>query len=158
MPGLPPVDAVLVERALALFARHAGTDDDDAALEADMLDLAGEPMLARRLIDFLPEAFALLLMAHLAPRPELPRTFKAQDDAGTWHAFDWKSEPVFVTGLRQAQHIFHAGPRNVFQATANRSAMLGAVSKALNAGESLEGGQVQPPCMLGVPAELYGGD
>ena len=54
-----------------------------------------------------------------------------------------------------AQHTFHNGPRALMQNLADRSSLLSAINKALDAGGSLDGTTLGPPSFFGLPAALY---
>jgi hypothetical protein len=131
-------------------------------IELKVAALALEPILARRLIDVVPEAFGLILISHIenADKMELPTTFSAQNVHGDWETFSLKDEPIFVAGVLAAQAMFHNGPRLKFQTVTNRSGLLDSVNHALNAsGESgtscLVGSRLEGPKFLGIPAETY---
>lgn len=128
-------------------------------IEAAVLALAGgDAMLARRLIDVVPEAFGLVLVSHIegADSMQLPTTFSVQDAAGEWVEFPFQREPIFLAALLAAQHMFHNGPRLKFQTVTDRSALLNTVNNALNGGGSLEGSTLGGPSFLGIPAAAYG--
>lgn len=127
-------------------------------IEAQVLALAGEDaMLARRLIDVVPEGFGLVLVSHIqgAETMQLPTEFLAQDAAGEWVGFPFAHEPIFTAALLAAQAMFHNGPRLAFQTVTDRSALLSTVNNALNEGGSLEGATLGGPRFLGIPAVVY---
>jgi hypothetical protein len=126
----------------------------EAGHDAAATDLLGDELLARRAIDWLAEAFGLVLIQHSAAI-ELPRTFKALNCHGEWQEIPFNAEPVFGQALRLGTTIYHEGPRELFSKIALRSALLGVVNKALNSGVDLNGTKLSGPAMLGLQAEIY---
>ncbi len=127
-------------------------------IEAAVLALAdGDAMLARRLIDVVPEGFGLVLVSHVesAATLQLPTEFSVQDAAGDWVDIPLTREPVFVAALLAAQRMFHTGPRLKFETVTNRSGLLNAVNNALNDGQSLDGATLGGPRFEGIPAAVY---
>lgn len=143
-----------VERAVLVFGEG---DRNDERIEADMRALAGDAMTARRLVDVVPEAFGLLLIAHIPGCAEvtMPEGFRARDADGRWHEFRWGREPLFAQAAQIAARMFHEGPRARFQAIATRAAMVDAVNHTLNNESDLAGSTLGAPGFLGLPAELY---
>lgn len=146
------VDAVKVGEAIEVLARHASQSD---RVEAEMLALVGDDALARRLIDWIPEAFGAVLIGHMKLGISLPKTFTAKDSHGLWREFSFSAEPIFVKAVEAASVIYHEGPREVFVALAPSGSMVDAVNRALNAGADLSGASLAGPAMLGIPAETY---
>ncbi len=149
----------LVEAVIEILGDPDLSGDE---IELKVEALALEPILARRLIDVVPEAFGLILISHIenADKMELPTTFSAKDVNGDWKIFSFKEEPIFIAGVLAAQAMFHNGPRLKFQTVTNRSALLDSVNNALNAsglsGSScLVGSRLNGPRFLGIPAETY---
>jgi hypothetical protein len=144
----------LIYQAVKILGAQPDADD---ALEAQVRALVGDDLTVRRLADVVPEAFGLVLASHLpgAENMTLPDTFCAQDEDGEWVAFPLRREPIFVVAADIAQHTFHNGPRALMQNLADRSSLLSAINKALNAGGSLDGTTLGPPSFFGLPATLY---
>ncbi|NUO76824.1 MAG: hypothetical protein HOQ32_12520 [Lysobacter sp.] len=143
-----------VERAVLVFGEG---ERSDRRIEADMRALAGDAMTARRLVDVVPEAFGLLLIAHIpaCAGVVMPDGFQAQDADGRWHEFPWEREPVFAQAAQIAARMFHEGPRARFQAIATRGSMIAAVNNALEQESDLADSTLGAPAFLGLPAELY---
>ena len=144
----------LIYQAVEILGAQADADD---AAEAQVRLLVGDDLTMRRLADVVPEAFGLVLASHLpgADTMTLPDTFRAQDEDGEWLEFPLRREPIFVVALDIAQHTFHNGPRALLQNLAERSSLLSAINKGLNAGGSLDGTTLGPPSFFGLPAALY---
>jgi len=106
----------------------------DAKVEKRIRALVADDLTVRRLVDVIPEAFGLVLAAHLpeAETVTLPTTFSVQNAAGQWRAFPIRNEPVFADAIKIAQHIFHNGPRHIFKTNADRSSVIDAINKTLN--------------------------
>ncbi|UXI69005.1 hypothetical protein [Tahibacter amnicola] len=142
----------LVRQTIPILAdANAGRAD----IEARVLALAGDAALARRLIDWIPEPFGMVLVAHLGDL-RFAKTFKAQNAAGEWIEFPLEAEPIFQHALILASALCHNGPQEVFQAVALKSSVVPAVNKALQAGQKLADGTFGATRMLGIPAETYG--
>lgn len=146
------VPTELIEQCIAIIGRTGLTENE---IESEVLALAQDQMLARRLIDCVPEAFGIVLAAHISSELILPTEFSAKSKDGEWQWFKFEVEPVFGAAFKLAQHTFHHGPREVFQNLAVRSAMLNTVNNLLNAGGKIEGAVLSGPVMLGIPAEIY---
>ena len=144
----------LIYQAVKLLGARPDADD---AVEAQVRALVGDDLTVRRLADVVPEAFGLVLASHLpgAENMTLPDTFCAQDENGEWVEFPLRREPIFVVAADIAQHTFHNGPRALMKNLADRSCLLSAINKGLNAGGSLDGTTLGPPSFFGLPASLY---
>lgn len=144
----------LIYQAVKILGAQPDADD---AVEAQVRALVGDDLTVRRLADVVPEAFGLVLASHLpgAENMTLPDTFCAQDEDGEWVEFPLRREPIFVVALDIAQHTIHNGPRALMQNLADRSSLLSAINKGLNAGGSLDGTTLGPPSFFGLPAALY---
>lgn len=151
MPLLSVPTESQLQQAIALIAQEGLGDDD---IEQRMTALATEPMLARRLIDWLPEAFGLVLVSHM-DGVELPTRFSASDRNGRWHEFEFAAEPIFAPAMNLAMQMYQAGPRQSFARIAQRSSIVDAVSRALEQCGSLEGTRLSGPALVGIPAEIY---
>lgn len=141
----------LVERAIAIIGADGILDGD---MEACVLAMAKESMLARRLIDWVPEAFGIVFVPHLA-KVNLPTTFSAKSSRGEWIEFEFEVEPIFPIAIRIGMDMFHSDSRSSFKNIVLRSAMINAVNKALNHGDSIDGATLSGPAMIGIPAEIY---
>jgi len=143
------------ESQLEEVARIIGADGaSDGTVETRVLALVQDPMLARRVIDWLPEAFAMVLIPHMGA-VTLPTTFSAKNKSGNWVELDFRIEPIFHSAILLATQIFHNGPQDTFRNIVHRSALLATVSRALNEGASLDGATLSGPALIGVPAEVY---
>ena len=144
----------LIYQAVKLLGAQPDASDET---EEQLRALVRDDFTVRRLADVVPEAFGLVLASHLpgAENMTLPDTFCAQDDDGEWVEFPMRCEPIFVMAVDIAQHTFHNGPRALMKNLADRSSLLSAISKALNAGGSLDGTNLGPPSFFGLPAALY---
>jgi len=128
----------------------------DEEREIAALALAGDQMLARRALDWLPEAFGLLMAGHV-PGLELPTTFSARNNMGDWKQFPFSAEPLFAHALRLAVEARESGEEELFRAIADKSSVVATLNKALNGGASLSGAKLSGPALIGVPAETYAG-
>jgi len=141
----------LIEHAAAILGTDGITEEE---MESKVLALARDSMLARRLIDWIPEAFALVFIPHVAS-VNLPTTFSARSKRGKWMTFAFSAEPIFEQALRLGMEMYHSGPRSTFGNIALRSCMVDAANQALNDGDSLDGATLSGPALIGIPAEVY---
>jgi len=96
----------------------------------------------------------MVLISHM-DQVTLPTTFSAKNKRGDWIELDLSVEPIFHSAIRLATHMFHNGPQSTFSNIAGRSALLGAVNRALNEGRSLKGATLSGPALISIPAETY---
>lgn len=143
-------DAQLEQVAMLMGAESP----DDEHLEFRVATLVQDPMLAKRLISWLPEAFGIVLITHI-DSVILPKTFSAKSKRGKWVEIDLGAEPIFRSAVQLATHMYHNGPRSVFSNIATRSAMVDAVNRALNEVRSIQGATLSGPALVGIPAEIY---
>jgi hypothetical protein len=141
----------VVSNAIRILGSDGISEDE---IEAQVAALVSDPMEARRLVDWIPEAFGMVLVSHLG-KPVLPNTFSAKDVQGKWKSFPITCEPIFVSALVVAQRIFHDGPRALHQNIAMRSSIANTANNALNAGVSIDGAVFSGPALIGIPAEVY---
>lgn len=127
---------------------------DDEQLEFRVVTLVQDPMLAKRLISWLPEAFGIVLIPHI-DSVILPKTFRAKNKRGEWVEIDLDAEPIFRPAVQLATHMYHNGPRSIFSNIATRSAIVDAVNRALNEVGSIQGATLSGPALVGIPAEIY---
>ncbi len=85
----------------------------------------------------------------------LPTTFRAKNKRGEWVELDFRLEPIVQTAVQIATNMYHAGSGSAFGNLATRSAIVGAVNNALNAGNSIDGAILSGPALIGIPAEVY---
>lgn len=129
--------------------------DDDMIRRIEALVI--EPLSISRLINVIPEAFAMVLISHMptAKGVVLPRTFHARNRMRGWTEFLLEAEPIFGSAILVAQHIYQNGPRQIFQNNANRSALVSSISNALHVEGSLEGATIAALAFEELPASLY---
>lgn len=128
------------------------TDDDE--VDFQISTLVDNAVTARRLADWPPEAFGIVLISR-ACKVTLPKTFFALNAKERWVEFSFDREPLFGACLLIAQDMYHKGPRDTFENVSRRSSMLHAVRNALEAGDSVDGGILVGPAFIGIPAEVY---
>jgi hypothetical protein len=146
-----PTEAI--HKAIALLGVEGVSESE---VESGIASFAGDKMVARRLIDWVPEAFGIVLASHIG-KINLPATFSARSHNGEWKHFEFKVEPIFIESLRIATDVYHSGDRSIFGNIAKRSSMIDVVNKALNAGDSIDGATLSGPALVGIPAEVYEG-
>ena len=126
-----------------------------AELQARAEAIAGSTPLARRALEWLPEAFGLVAVSHIEEL-HVPTTFSARRTDGTWELFPFSAEPLFAASVRLALAAVHQAHPS-FKAIAEQSSAIAAVDNALNAGQDLKGATLSGPALVGIPAETYWG-
>ncbi len=144
-------DAVRYVPAVVDLLGDSDLTDDE--IEQKVVRLTGDEMLARRLIDWIPEVFGYVLIGHLG-RFTLDATFQAKSASGEWKSFDISSEPIVAAAGKMAVAMFHDGPRDDFQRISGRNSTLDAVNNALNANPNASG-TLSGPAFVGIPASVY---
>jgi hypothetical protein len=147
---------ILAFETLAEVAAFAASSSSPKEYEASAIALVGNKDLARRALDWLPEAFGIVLITHMELGIALPKTFIARNLTGAWIEFPLARDPIFGDSVKLATIVYHNGPREVFSALATASSVASVVNQALDSGVSLAGGVMQPIRMFGLSAEAYG--
>ncbi|MBK1884913.1 hypothetical protein JIN85_21055, partial [Luteolibacter pohnpeiensis] len=129
-----------------------GISDDD--IEARVLELATDSMLARRLIDWLPEILGAVAVAHMG-RVNFMNTFSAKTKKGKWKSIPMQAEPIFMEGIKLAQDAWHQDWSEAHERVAIRSAIMRSASQVIDSGQSLNGVTTSGPALIGIPAEIY---
>lgn len=129
-------------------------DISEEEIERQICSLSNDAMIARRLIDWIPEAFGMVFIPHVAD-VVLPPGFKAKSKVGDWIELDFGLEPIFAAAVEMGSEMFHSDNRMTFNNIVLRSATVGAVNNALNQGYSLDGVTLSSIAMIGIPAEAY---
>ena len=145
------ISAELIQRTISLLGEGERRDTE---IEIGVARFAPDKLAQRRLIDWIPEAFGYVLLPHVADIV-LPTTFSAKAADGTWKDFSFDREPIFALAVQIGTTMYHENSRGAFSGVTKRSSVVGAVNRALNAGESLAGAKISGPKMLGIPAEFY---
>ena len=148
---MKPISNEIIASAITLLGADGISNDE---IEAQVAALVADPMEARRLIDFIPEAFGRVLVSHLG-KPVLLKTFAARNAQGKWKWLPFTSEPIFVAALEIAEVAYRDSPRERFQNIATRSSIAKTANKALNSGVSIDGAVFSGPALIGIPAEVY---
>jgi len=130
------------------------SETSPADLERRVLGLTEDAMLARRLIDWIPETFGIVLVSRMG-KVAFSGTFSAKNQEGKWVKINMDSEPIHASAMRAALEMLHSGSRESYERIVGRSSILAVVNKALNAGESIDGMTLSGPAFIGIPAEVY---
>lgn len=142
---------------LEQIAALAASSKSEADYETSVTRLVGDAAVARRALDWLPEAFGIVLASHVEPSIKPPATFLARNRAGDWNEYPLTADPIFVESIRLAAVVYHNGPREVFSRLASASSIYHVVNDALENGASLKDARLQPIRMFGLAAETYSG-
>jgi hypothetical protein len=146
-----PTAPAVIEKAIHIL----GEDDiTPEAVEQRMAALMPDPMGARRLIDWIPEAFGVVALSQLG-RIALPTTFLAQDASGNWRTLPMDKEPLFAAAVERARNLFEHGHRALVVRIASRSTLAITANERVEKGASMENVVLTGPVMLHIPAEVY---
>jgi len=143
------MDTLSLDQLEKIASLVADRSIDVIERESQATAIAGSLGLARRAIDWLPEAFGLVALEGLGVG--LPSTFSAKSTDGTWHQLPIALEPLFALSVRLALQL----PQESFRAIAEQSSCVNAVDSALNAGATLIGARISGPALVSVGAETY---
>ena len=128
---------------------------DEEETDRRVLELVDDETTMRRLVDWPPEAFGLVAIAHNWKKVIRPSTFLARNKAGEWTDFPFRCEPIFVDSLEIGQRLFLDGNQETFRNVALRGSMLNTIDRALRQGSELDGAVLSGPALIGIPAEIY---
>ena len=142
----------LILTALEVIADSANESEGDMLSALSKRDV--EDATAQTLVTLVPLAFGRVLIAHIA-NIEMSSEFDVMVD-GSVVTRTLNSEPIFVEALRLAAAMYHSGPQELFEPAATFSAELGAVNKALSAGEDLNRASLRRPVFWGFDATGWG--
>ena len=148
---MTPITPETLQEAIAILAIDGISDEE---IESKVGGLVSEPMTARRLIDWIPEAFAMAFITHIA-KVQLPSHFTARNVKGRWQKIALIKEPIFTASLQIARQMCHNGPLEILKNVASRGCHMDAVNQCLSAGGSLDGAVLGGPALHGIPAEVY---
>lgn len=148
------MEAVSKETLIAAIEILGLDTIDDDGIDSRISKLVSDPITVRRLADWPPEAFGLVLISH-GWKVNPPTTFTALDAKKRSVEFPLDREPIFAESVTIAQDMYHIGPRETFKVVSLRSAMLNTVNNALNSGADIDGGTLSGPALIGIPAEVY---
>jgi hypothetical protein len=129
----------------------------DEQVTQRVAEFVARPITVQRLIDVIPEAFGLAFISRMPETRNtlVPNTFLVMDNTGDWSELPMFCEPIFEMAFSKARHTFDNGPRTTVENNCNRSALISALSAALNANASLDGATFAPPAFADLPASLY---
>lgn len=146
------VDQNVLDAAIELLADPCLVDD---GLERRASELHDDPMTIRRLLDWPPEAFGLVLIGHKWSIT-LPQTFFVKDARNRPREFPFTAEPIFAQCAELASKMLHnVDDRERFTAIASRGAMLNTIYNAIEAGSKIDRCILAGPLLIGIPAEVY---
>ena len=148
---MTPIEPSILEAAIEIIGTGGISNEE---IEERVVDLTKDAMLARRLIDWLPEILGAVTLSHMG-KVNFLDTFSAKTKQGKWKNIPMKAEPIFVQGIKLAQETWHHDWTEVHERVAFRSTILRSAGQVLDAGQSLDGVTTSGPALLGIPAEIY---
>jgi hypothetical protein len=148
---MTPIEPAILEAAIEIIGKEGITDEE---IEERVLALAKDAILARRLIDWLPEILGAVAVGHMG-KVNFVDTFSAKTKQGKWKSIPMKTEPIFVQGSQLAQDAWLRDWTGVHERVAFRSAIMRSAGQVLDSGQSLDGVTTSGPALIGIPAEIY---
>ncbi|AVP95898.1 hypothetical protein C7S18_01205 [Ahniella affigens] len=152
VPPLPTLDADQIERAMQVLERD---DLNPQQEEAALLAVTGDPMLARRVQQWLPEVLAMVFMGHTSDEVVPPEQFHARNKAGVWQVFELRAEPLVPDCFIFAARMIHAGARPGMVGVLQRSALFKAFAEVSDGGAKSVRGANFRIALRRIPAEIY---
>ena len=146
----PPSDSQLTF-AISLLS---DPDQDRESVIASLQESASVDYLAMRLADWIPECFAMTVVAHVAS-VRMDQYFQAKTGSGVWKSIPLRIEPIVARALAISSALFHSEDNDSHKTVASRSATLNAMENLLEQGGDPAGSVVSGPTLLSVPAEIY---
>jgi hypothetical protein len=148
---MTPIDPAILVAAIEIIGEEGISDEE---IEERVLALAKDAMLARRLIDWLPEILGSVAIGHMG-KVHFVDTFSAKTKQGKWKRIPMKAEPIFVQGIKLAHDAWHRDSTGVYERVAFRSAIMRSAGQVIDSGQSLDGVITSGPALIGIPAEIY---
>ncbi len=152
-PSLQVPDA-WVRRTFELLGDEYFSEEQ---IECGVLGVVKDAVVATRLIDWVPEVTAMVLIRHVA-NVCLPDEFSARRADGHWIRIPMSREPIVGIAMEMASRLFHSAERSRAIRIANRSSAMDAINRAMNGGKSLgdlDGAKLSGPELIGISAEVY---
>jgi hypothetical protein len=146
-----PVTSDIIARAVDILGADDLSEDE---VESRVAGLVADSMTATRLIDWIPEAFGFVWVSQLSTTT-MPTAFGAQKASGEWEESPLTSEPIFTAALPIAQAMLKDGPHAMFHKISTQSCLANAFRRSLDKGCPIDGGVLEGPCLLRIPAEVY---
>ncbi|QQL45524.1 hypothetical protein [Sulfuriroseicoccus oceanibius] len=140
-----------ISAAVEIIGRDGITEEE---IEDEVLALVGDPLVARRLIDWVPEVFGRVLVASMG-RVTVVKEFEVQDERGEWRRLPFESEPIVAVAQQRARELGAQSPNDLFLKVALRSAVASAVADAIKEGHPLTGSSIGGPSFVTLPASVY---
>lgn len=143
-PEIGPSEAVA--RAVAAFQSQPGADDDQIARVLEGGGLS--ELLATRLIQFLPIAFARVLL--MPQGVQFPDLYRVMGPKGVYLGdYPLSEEPIFTEALAAARREIEAGRGGApYLAIAGRSGGYKAVMELVGKGSNIDGIVCSPPILM----------
>lgn len=152
VPPLSTLDAAQIERAMQVLERD---DLDPQQEEAALLAITNEPLLARRVQQWLPEVLAMVFMGHTSDDVAPPEQFHARNKTGVWQTFELRAEPLVPDCFIYAARMIHAGSRPGMVGVLQRSALFKTFAEVSEGGAKSVRGANFRIALRRIPAEIY---
>lgn len=145
------IEPTILKKAIEIIGEESISVEE---IEERVLALAKDAMLARRLIDWLPEILGAVAVGHMG-NVNFANSFSAKTKQGKWKSIPMKAEPICVQGMKLAQEAWHSNWTKAHERVALRSSIMKSAMQILDAGHSLDGVTTSGPALIGIPAEIY---
>ena len=145
------IEPAILEAAIKIIGEESISDEE---IQQRVLALAKDAMLARRLINWLPEILGSVAVGHMG-KVNFVGTFSAKTKKWKWKSIPMMAEPIFALGIKIAQDAWHRDWTGIHERVAFRSAIMRSAGQVLDSGQSLDGVITSGPALIGIPAEIY---
>jgi hypothetical protein len=142
----------MAREAMQLYGMYP--DANEKAVADELVASGYSPPEAALMAAIVPSACSRPYLEKMGVR--LADEFRVATTKGEWVPYSYERQPISRAAMRVAAHVYRYGVREDVAESARRSAELGVVSKALDAGDSADGGTMYPPSVYGVTAEELG--
>ncbi|MBX3743286.1 MAG: hypothetical protein KF712_20035 [Akkermansiaceae bacterium] len=140
----------LIKEAAAILGEDLTKEESEARIRI----LTDDPMLATRLVEWIPEAFGTAAVSRMG-KVIFSNTFQVRDSGGRWITLPCSAEPIFTQAMEMTDEYTRGGREDVFLHIAGRSAVFSSAASALEAGQTLDGAVSSGPAFVSLPAEIY---
>ena len=148
-PGQAPVSYEVVVQAADILAAEGAEEE---GIETKLLALAGDEMLAKRLREWIREAFGRAVLLDSGHRIHFVDSFSVFTRERKAVTVPNRAEPIVEMGTRLAQEYLRQDRKEFVLRIAEGSAALRSAMPAIEQGVSLDGA-VSASAFKGIPAE-----
>lgn len=144
-----------IKTAIKTIARLSSESPEKVSAELEKT--FGHELKASKLYRFVPMAFGFVLAKRMGIE-KLPSTYYLLNEQGDKVEYRLADQHYFTAALTLAFETMEHGytsdiSREFFEGVLHHSVEFDAINRALNAGDSIEGGELHPTTVYGIKAE-----